>query len=167
MPDVHEEKPKCPYEQCILPESNNIYFFQAIFLAVCLLSLWSDIRLVTCFGIAAFVLPQTLDLLRLKVNVKSVKILKRCFLGLNILIILFCLAEWAKYFEDLHDRYRVAANALFAAGEEFGKSPVVLVLVLQILIPLGLGCGIPTKLTVAVEKSLGKKENEISLDSEE
>jgi hypothetical protein len=126
----------CPYEECYLPDNNNKYWVQVVFLVISgtvLIAKKSDF---TFFSILMFVAPSVMDLIGTKLRSRIYNVIRRIFVTLNVVIIVFCACGLAGFFVDGGETFYISAEAVILGGVGFNKKYILFLMLANLVSPI-------------------------------
>lgn len=145
---------KCSYEACQLPDNNNRFIFQAIYICVGIFVLISNPENFTYFQIMLFIAPVLIDIacsgpannlarvVRWAIGFLDVIILIICFLGLGGIVV-----------QDL-DSYLVVESMIFFGGFQIPKELIAVFLIVNLSIPIAYYICSPCKQSAKIKATV-------------
>ena len=91
---------KCYYGECQLPENNQRYVWQFVYIVFGAICLATNEKEFSFFSLFTFVAPVLIDLLGCVITQKWIKHIRQLFIFLNAFVVLVCLSGWFGFFED-------------------------------------------------------------------
>lgn len=134
---------RCPYKECYLPENNNKYFGQFVYLVISLGVLIGSPEQFNFFSLALYIAPILLDLIGTSVDKGN--ILRIIFTVLNIILLIFVLLGMFQLIDDNGSTFSVIESALLFSGFSIKKGWLALALLPNVAIPLVFWIGAPCK----------------------
>ena len=104
--------PKCPYQECNLPENNNKYLIQFVYQCVSIFVLWKNYSEFAFFPIFMFTAPIATDLMTTKLQGKLFKAVRIGFLVFNAAFVVFSLAGLSGFFVNAGTNFSISNTSL-------------------------------------------------------
>lgn len=136
---------KCPYEVCQLPESNQRFVWQLVYILFGIACLIKDEVNFSYFPLFTFVAPVLIDLLGNKIDRNPAKLLRWGFIAINTVVVLMCGCGWYGLFEDTGSAFVVTDNAMICAGASIPKIWILWVIVSDVFVPIMYGMASPCR----------------------
>ena len=137
----------CEYDTCYLPDNNNKYWLQFVYLLFSGLYLISDKTAFTFFALLMFTVPIILDLASSNFPVKLFRVINNFYLTVNSVIICFCGLGMVGVFIDTGDCFCFSEKSLLMPGMGFEKTILLVPLTVNMLIPVLMYNASPSKKT--------------------
>lgn len=136
---------RCPYEQCYLPENNNRFLVQLIYLIVSLCVLIQAPEQFNFFSLFLYLVPILMDLICSPVTGKILRSVRRLFIGCDAVLLTFVLLGMLQIIEDTGPDFCVVGSALVFSGLTVSKRSLCWVLMFNLMIPVMYWVGSPSK----------------------
>lgn len=136
---------KCPYKDCYLPDNNNKYWVQFVYLIISVAVLIKNEKEFTFFSLLMFTVPIVLDLTSTSFNGWVYKVIGLGFIILNTAIAVFCLLGMIGFFVDDGSTFSVGTSVMVFAGKKFDKKLLLWPMVSDLFIPVVMYSACPSK----------------------
>ena len=145
----------CAYNGCMLPANNRRYLIQFIYLAISVIFLFRDSGAFTFFAVMMYVFPILLDLAASPLRGKVFKTIRYVLVAANALALVFCLSGLFGFFIDDGEAFSIVKTAMIGPGLSFSKKKLIVPMVIELLVPIILYFGSPTKKSMHVITTSG------------
>lgn len=139
------KKHTCAYKTCKLPRNNNRYYWQVAYLIIGIGFLISNEEDFTFFPLFTFVTPILIDLFDGKAYGKIARFIRKTFIVLNMVVIIFCISGWYGLFADDKTSFVVSETAMLFSGARFPKTIILWVIIADIVVPIMYSQSMPTR----------------------
>lgn len=154
MNRIKQKAKKCPYSECMLPDNNNYYKWQVIYIIVSAVYLAHDYSEFTFISVFLFMAPILFDLFFAKFNLKILKFLKVIFITLDVGIIFISFFGLIGVVEQENKIFHISSTSMIMPNFSVDKKFILFIVLLNILVPVMLYIGSPTKKTEEVNKEI-------------
>ena len=144
MKSKSRKKQSCMYNECCLPENNNVYLVQLVYALITAMVLGANEHNFTLTSILLYIAPFLIDL-------KSVLMVDDILLLIFAISGIFLVDEGEKYFT-------IKESAMLFRGFNISKQHIFFMCFINILVPLLLYKAVPCKKTL---QTLEQYENQI------
>lgn len=149
---------KCPYKECYLPDNNNKYWVQLVYLIISVAILIKNEKEFTFFSLLMFTAPILMDLTSTRFEGKLYNAIGNGYIILNTVIAVFCLLGMFGLFVDNGSTFSVDESAMVFAGAQMEKKTLLWPMVLDLLIPTVMYNACPSK---RAKKILEKQQRKV------
>lgn len=141
---------KCSYDTCQLPDNNNRYWWQFVYLILGVICLIAKEDEFTFFPLFTFVAPVLIDLLGSEVNHGLASKIRLFFIVINVILVLMCLVGWYGLIQDTGSFFVISEEAMVFAGLKMKKQVFLPAIVANIFVPVLYSQVSPCKARAAV-----------------
>lgn len=124
---------KCVYSKCMLPNDNKRYKVQFVVLFVAFIVLTSKPAQFTSTSALMFVVPELIDLIYNNVTKKQSKIVRRCFIYYNVVVVVVLVCGYLGIMDDKEDYFYF--NTMYLTFS-ISKKTLGLLIGVDLVIPL-------------------------------
>lgn len=140
-------KKNCIYEECALPDNNNVYLLQLIYAVITAFILGADRNNFTLTSILLYIAPFLIDLTQNKLNNKLFKFIKNVLTFNNILLIIFVVCGMFMI-EESENCFIIFNTAIFFGGYVINKQYIFAMCLANIIVPGLLYVAAPCQKTI-------------------
>lgn len=135
----------CAYEECHLPENNNKYWYQLVYLIVSIFILLRNNSDFTFYSLFMFTSPILLDLIFVHFDGKLYRVIKIVYIIVNTALAVICLVGMFEFLVDNGNTFAVVADAIILQEINIRKSWLAIPMGADLLIPVIMVFACPTK----------------------
>lgn len=161
MKSKSRKKQSCMYNECCLPENNNVYLIQLVYAIITAIILGANEHNFTLTSILLYIAPFLIDLTQNSIKSKAYGFIKGVLMVDDILLLIFAISgiflvdEGEKYFT-------IKETAMLFRGFCISKQNIFFMCFANILVPLLLYKAVPCKKTL---QTLEQCQNQIKAGS--
>lgn len=136
----------CPYTNCPIPENNNYYLAQTIYMFISAVALVNFPTKIDSFSIILLIFPSILDMMFTKLVPKGLNWFKRCLLAIDSVLILLSVLGQTSLISYTGDGFLIPDSAVFFPGAQiFNIQIIAAILIANFVPPLLFYFGSPCK----------------------
>lgn len=159
MKGKSRKKQSCIYDECCLPENNNVYLIQLVYAIITTVILGANEHNFTLTSILLYIAPFLIDLTQVNIKSKAYDFAKRVLMVDDILLLIFAIS--GIFFIDEREKYfSIKETAMFFHGFGISKQNIFLLCIANISVPLLLYKAVPCKKTLQM---IEQCENQIKI----
>ena len=148
----------CPYRKCKLPKTNSQYGWHLSYMLIALFLLIKSDNSLTFVTVFMYGVPIFIDLWSSRLTGRCFRLAKKLLMAINIVIVLFCFFGFFGILVDEGKAFHVINTAIVFSDFSIKKDIVIFVLSVELVGPLIMWFGSPTKNTKsATTRVLGGK----------
>ncbi len=136
---------KCPYVKCYLPDNNNKYLLQLIYLSISFLLLLKDENKFTFFSILMYTAPILIDLITCDIPGTKARWFRIVFIVINSIVCFISVLGLAEVLEDNGAQFCICQTYMVLPGLSFPKKCILFPMASSLGIPLMMFVSNPTQ----------------------
>ena len=149
---------KCNPKICsFLPDNNNRFICQFVYLTAGILVLFAAPENFTFFQVLLFIVPILIDIICSGPNSKLVKVIRWIIGIIYVLLVINCAIGLGGYIVDFENRFEVVKSMLIFGGLSARKEVIGIFLMINILIPISYFVSSPCKKTANINQQFQRK----------
>ena len=138
---------RCEYGVCYLPDNNNRYWWQLVYLLISAAYLAADRSQFTFVSLFMFTVPIILDLISADFPIKIYNCIKKVYLVLNVAIGIFCMLGMFGAIIDDGVTFAVSPESMLFSNVGIEKTAFLVPLLIDLFIPIMMRNASPSKNT--------------------